>query len=249
MSIKHWDSYWESIKEKDFTLIADISRKKEAEVLLDEINELGEDIKILEPGCGSATGSMIVADKGNIVGLDFSIEALKRAVRNFANVGRKIECVQGDMNNMGFDNNSFDLVWNQGVLEHFDDIKKPFSEMVRVCKKNGKIIVFIPGRRSWEYLIYRLHYATKIVPWAFGKQDWYTSSELKELLYKGNEDKLELKKITGVVPLFPPVPFRGKFVKKILKPISWGWEKIENVLPDSIKAMFGRNICLVFVKK
>ena len=52
---------------------------------------------------------------------------------------------------MKFNNNTFDVTFNTGVIEHFDDDKinnKPVEEMIRVTKKKGKIIILVPSAYS-----------------------------------------------------------------------------------------------------
>ena len=42
-----------------------------------------------------------------------------------------------DTNALGFDDNSFDIIFSIGLLEHFEDIRKPLKEQIRVLDKGG----------------------------------------------------------------------------------------------------------------
>ena len=55
----------------------------------------------------------------------------------------KIE--QGDIRNINYESNSFDLVTAFDVLEHIDDDVKAFQEIYRITKKNGLIITSVPA--------------------------------------------------------------------------------------------------------
>lgn len=50
--------------------------------------------------------------------------------------------ILGDVRNLPFKNNSFDLIWSAGLLEHFSSLDNIILEMKRVSKK---IIAFIPN--------------------------------------------------------------------------------------------------------
>ena len=50
--------------------------------------------------------------------------------------------VQGDIHNLPFKNEEFDLVFTN-IIDHSVDVEKFISEMERVCKKKGNIIINI----------------------------------------------------------------------------------------------------------
>ena len=56
---------------------------------------------------------------------------------------------------MPFESNKFDLVWNSGVIEHFDKNMqvRALQEMSRVCKIDGIMIILVPCSRA---IFYRL---------------------------------------------------------------------------------------------
>lgn len=53
-------------------------------------------------------------------------------------------CKVGDMHNLDFDNETFDLVFAHEVLEHSFDLLKVFSEACRVLKPNGWLVFSLP---------------------------------------------------------------------------------------------------------
>lgn len=55
-----------------------------------------------------------------------------------------INAIKGSIYDIPFPDNYFDLVYNSSTLEHLDDYKEAFLEMVRVCKSGGYVFVGIP---------------------------------------------------------------------------------------------------------
>lgn len=138
----HWNQIW---KENEFTdwdtLCQDVY-----EVILAENGELRHK-RILEAGSGSGRISMRLAQDGAEVTLmDFSIEALEMSQRRYAARGVTAEYVQGPIENMSFTDDTFDVVFNTGVLEHYtpEEQVAQLQEMARVLKPGGLLIVFVP---------------------------------------------------------------------------------------------------------
>ena len=131
--------------------------------------ECATGIKILEAGCANAKRTIAISTYGHTcVGLDYAksmcIAAahLHRTARSFwANID--VEIVQGDILTLPFEDNTFDLVYNNGVLEHFlasDTRTRALQEMLRVVRPGGRILVTVPNgqhlmEKLWhQYLIH-----------------------------------------------------------------------------------------------
>ncbi len=73
----------------------------------------------------------------------------------------KIQTFQYTMDNkLPFDDNSFDIVTMLAVLEHLNDTLSICTEIERVLKKNGLLIITVPSKASQpvlEFLSYKLH--------------------------------------------------------------------------------------------
>ena len=102
---------------------------------------------VLEPGCGTGLLSAFVARRwgARVVCLDFILGTLKLAESNFGKDELKGDYVQADVRHLPFKEGVFDLVFNQGVIEHFDvpDRQQVVGEMVRVSRKH--VAVFVPN--------------------------------------------------------------------------------------------------------
>ena len=104
-------------------------------------------MSLLDQGCGGGRYTMAwrLIGVGKAVGLDFSeigIEDAKRRAE-LANVNN-IEFVQGSVLEMPFEDNSFDIVYSNGVLHHTENWRKGIAEQLRVMKSGGW---------GWQYLI------------------------------------------------------------------------------------------------
>ena len=74
--------------------------------------------------------------------LDYSRESL-RIIRVLAG-DEMVKMVLGDARNCPFNDGSFDMVFHQGLLEHFPSPWPVLRENMRILKKDGLLIVDVP---------------------------------------------------------------------------------------------------------
>jgi arsenite methyltransferase len=101
---------------------------------------------VLDLGSGAGNDCFVarseVGESGKVVGLDFSEEMIDKARKNLEKLGfANIEFVLGDIENMPLENNFFDVVISNCVLNLAPDKKKVFSEIMRVLKNGGRFCV------------------------------------------------------------------------------------------------------------
>ena len=103
----------------------------------------GERLKgrILVDGCGVGAYLGKLVDPANFtVGLDIefprTVDAKEKADR--------VVCAAGEF--LPFSSGQYDLVLNHEVLEHVQDDRQAISEMVRVLKPGGRLVLFCPNR-------------------------------------------------------------------------------------------------------
>src|SRR3989344_5252802 len=102
--------------------------------------------KILDIGCGHGAMMNFFKKKGAIVkGVDLSPEAVSYS----RSIG--LDVIQADCRKLPLPNNSFDIVFSLGVVEHFDNTVVSIEEHLRVCKPNGKIVIIVPHHTSLSY--------------------------------------------------------------------------------------------------
>jgi ubiquinone/menaquinone biosynthesis C-methylase UbiE len=122
-------------------------------IKLIEDNLRREEVKhALDLGCG--TGTLItILKKYSIlsVGIDLSINALKKCRGKVL-----IPLVRGNVWNLPFKDNSFDLVLISGVLHHVPRmVELVFDEVQRILRFGGKIIIDEPNKSNpyWFFIM------------------------------------------------------------------------------------------------
>jgi 2-polyprenyl-3-methyl-5-hydroxy-6-metoxy-1,4-benzoquinol methylase len=89
-------------------------------------------------GCGKGTHSVPMEHRGfRVVNADFSEEALKLTREYYRSEGVKPLLVRCDLLHLPFTDNSFDVIMNFGVIEHFRDVRAPYREMCRTLRPGG----------------------------------------------------------------------------------------------------------------
>ena len=104
---------------------------------------------LLEVGSGRGGGSSYIQrylKTRTVTGLDISSDAVQLSNLSFDTPG--LSFVQGDSENLPFEDNSFDTLILRDALHHFvgeADFDKVKNEMCRVLRNDGKIIFFDPN--------------------------------------------------------------------------------------------------------
>jgi len=84
----------------------------------------------------------IVGETGKVVGIDFTDAMLEKARKNKAKLGfQNVEFVKGDIEDMPLEDNQFDVVISNCVLNLVPDKRKAFAEIKRVLKPGGHFCV------------------------------------------------------------------------------------------------------------
>lgn len=136
-----WDKYWKRIPVYDTVL--DILRKIMNVQLRRYLEKkIPASAITLEPGGGSAFVSAMLAEKGyTTYAMDYASIPLKIAQEQLKS---KATLVQGDLFNMPFADESFDLTFNNSTMEHFKNPLDGLKEMARVTKKGSYVFVGVP---------------------------------------------------------------------------------------------------------
>jgi ubiquinone/menaquinone biosynthesis C-methylase UbiE len=102
--------------------------------------------QVLDVACGSGNTTIPAARRawGNTVGLDYVPELLERGRERAQAERLEIEWVEGDAENMPFDDASFDVVVSSFGVMFAPDHQKAADEMLRVCRPGGRI-----GMANW----------------------------------------------------------------------------------------------------
>ena len=104
----------------------------------------------LDAGAGTGVCTLALAERAHMaIGVDLSGGALKTAHQLAAQVGRtNVAFSQGDLQRLPFDNNTFDLVYSWGVVDHVLAPRQAMRELVRALRPGGHLIVAV-YLRTW----------------------------------------------------------------------------------------------------
>lgn len=109
------------------------SRRYHAWLFEHMINLLEPDGNILDAGCGVGSLGEHLSNE-NLWGLDISKEMVKRAKRRIDRV------LVGDVENLPYEDNSFDCIFARSVVHHLLHPEAGVRELFRAVKPGGKII-------------------------------------------------------------------------------------------------------------
>ena len=114
------------------------------------LNTLRNGGRVLDFGVGTGAFSLALAGKVaaplRIEGMELSPSMLLRATLNLDRAGVETRMYLRDATNLPFEYNTFDAVISAHGLEHLDDAFAELSEMVRVLKPGGPLVV-VAARR------------------------------------------------------------------------------------------------------
>lgn len=99
--------------------------------------------RILDVGCGNGISAMLLNRLGHdVVGTDISPLFLKEA-QKWENERLKYRIC--DVLELPFDKESFDVVSSSELIEHLPDVEMALSEMIRMARRGGRIIISGPN--------------------------------------------------------------------------------------------------------
>lgn len=112
---------------------------------------------VLDVGFGSGFSVQLFAEAGaNVTGIDltpWAVETTRARLRAF---DLEADVDEGDAEALPFDDESFDLVFAWGVIHHSSDMDRALTELVRVCRRGGTVVIMVYNRLSLFYVFYRL---------------------------------------------------------------------------------------------
>jgi len=96
-------------------------------------------VRILDIGCGTGANLEMLSQFGEAEGVDVSDDALEFCRQKGLNAQK------GLAERLPFDDGTFDLTTALDVVEHLDDDVAGLREMLRVTKKGGFSLIFVPA--------------------------------------------------------------------------------------------------------
>jgi SAM-dependent methyltransferase len=169
----HWHRYWQDRTET----IEDVYTNEDR--ILRQLEDLDlEGRRVMEVGAGSGRDSLELARQGaRVYVLDYvgsSFDVIRRLAREG---GLEVICVCADATRMPFRDNSFSLVFHQGLLEHFRDPAPLLRENQRVTALGGHCLVDVPQR--WHVYTVAKHVMIALNRWFAGWETEFSPGELE----------------------------------------------------------------------
>lgn len=115
------------------------ARRELVHKLIQEEFPNNTNLRILDIGCGTGALTKELEQYGEVVGVDFSSDAVEYCKQRGLN-----NVQQGSAEATGCMPESFDIVLCLDVLEHLKEDTKGIMEIKRVLKEGGITIVFVP---------------------------------------------------------------------------------------------------------
>ena len=172
-TLDHWESYWKGHQDLDRTYST--GGRLAREILADG-PVAGK--SVLEVGAGSGRDSIALARDGAIaLVLDYSPASLRLVQQQARAQGLPVPLVHADALAMPFRDGSIDIVFHQGLLEHFRDPMPLLVENARITRKGGRAIIDVPQ----TFHLYTLMKKTLILfnAWFAGWETQFTPAGLE----------------------------------------------------------------------
>src|SRR5208283_5408411 len=143
------EGYWSGIADEYFaSQYKDVkgypALKVRHNYILDLFDKKGK--KVLDIGCAPVELLIdLLKRKCDVYGMDISSEMINIAKENVARSmpGANCHLSTGNIENLGFDKESFDAVISSGVIEYLKTDENALKEMHRVLKKKGTLILTV----------------------------------------------------------------------------------------------------------
>jgi SAM-dependent methyltransferase len=221
---RHWERFWAAAP-----ALADVydTDGRLVDAILRHCEPSGA--RVLEVGAGTGRDSMDLARRGGRVSvLDYSAQALRLIGAQPG--GEELRRVGGDAFRLPFATGSFDVVFHQGLLEHFRNPLDLLRENARVLRRGGLLAVDVPQR--WHYYTPLKHALIAVDRWFAGWETEFGIGELRRLVRSAGLAPLEvygtwcvpnvfyralrrtLLRLGLRLPLQPPLPLLGPLLAR-----------------------------------
>ena len=98
--------------------------------------------KVLEIGCGVGRGIQLIQKQlllNEVTGVDLDPKMIELA--NQKNYGGKVDLLVADVTSLPLSDNSFEAVFDFGIIHHVPDWKKAIEQIVRVTRPGGLLVL------------------------------------------------------------------------------------------------------------
>jgi 2-polyprenyl-3-methyl-5-hydroxy-6-metoxy-1,4-benzoquinol methylase len=155
-------------------------------------------LRVLDVGCGDGRLTAAIAQAGfAVVGIDVAEEPLRRARELHAGIDVRLAPVD---RGWALEDASFDVVWAGETIEHVSDTAGWLSELRRVLRSGGSLLLSTPAHERLELLALALsgkRFERHFDPRADHVR-FYTRRTLARLLADFGFEQIELRAVGGL---------------------------------------------------
>ncbi len=175
---EHWQKFWEEADTLDLDDVYGTDGR-----LVREITGLGDltGKRVLEVGAGTGRDAVALVRAGaEVLTLDYVPGSLGLTIKAADLSGVTVSPVCGDGTGSPFADNTFDVVFHQGLLEHFRDPLPMLRDNIRILKPGGTLVVDVP--QTFHYYTLGKRFLIVINKWFAGWETEFTIDELENLV-------------------------------------------------------------------
>lgn len=231
------------------------NRKLQKKIICDNNFTYRELIKLLKPylnkahnildiGSGVGTIDFYLASKGKkVTGIEISENAVEVAKANakLFKLDKKIEFIKAEFPKK-IKNKNYDLVLFSEVIEHLENDEKAISDIWKVLKPNGLLVITTPSKNAPLSRLGLLSKFDKEV----GHLRRYTLKELAILVEKNGFEIIKSSRCEGILRNFL---FTNSLAGKLLRFIKWQISDFVTILDYITIPLFGESNIHIVAKK
>ncbi len=171
-----WENFWDRGRE-----LQEVYKDSErlVENLLKVVDVKGK--KVLEVGAGTGRdGYHLIKAGAEVHFLDYADNSLK-IIQQIARESKiSVPMIQGDATMSPVQDESYDIIYHQGLMEHFHEPEHLVKENIRLLKKGGLLLIDVPQR----YHIYTIikHILIAMDKWFAGWETQFSIPQLKKMM-------------------------------------------------------------------
>ncbi|MBT3349795.1 MAG: class I SAM-dependent methyltransferase [Nitrospinaceae bacterium] len=236
-------------------------RDRYLRMLNEVLSSLPEGSHALELGCGTAIDSCILSKRYpqiHFSGLDITRGSLVVSRRVGEQMGERIFLLQGDVFRLPFRTDSIQLIFHQGLVEHFREPDGMMKEQARVLVPGGWSVISVPQTFTGYTVMKKGRIREETWPWG-----WETSYTAGELIALGKSVGLEPAETRGegywrswgeptwvLRDLYGKLdrrnPMAGKSPFRMFRHF---WDGLWNCMEEIMGHYFCKNVIVSFQKK
>ncbi|MEN8007099.1 MAG: class I SAM-dependent methyltransferase [Candidatus Krumholzibacteriota bacterium] len=185
---EHWQKFWEEADNLDLADVYGTDGRMVREITgifgFEDGGSLAGN-RILEVGAGTGRDAVTLARAGaEVLTLDYVPGSLGLTIKAADMSGVTVVPVCGDGTSMPFADGTFDVVFHQGLLEHFPDPLPLLRDNIRVLKPGGHLVIDVP--QTFHYYTLGKKFLIAIDKWFAGWETEFTIAELEKMMVAEN---------------------------------------------------------------